>query len=100
MLLHPVQHAVECPARLAALIDFLLFIVEIRVVDTRCTGDKDVYVTGDEGFGTISRISISQLEDPIDEQKDAVKHTHNRHPVRTHLGKGVVVGNFARCTPV
>ena len=100
MLLHPVQHAVECPARLAALIDFFLFIVEIRVVDTRCTGDKDVYVTRDESFGAISRMSISELEGSINQQKDTVKRTHNRHPVRTHLGKGVVAGNFARCTPV
>lgn len=90
----------KCPAGLAALIDFLLFIVEIRVVDTRCTGNKDVYIAGDERFGTISRVSMSRLEGSINEQKDTVERTHNRHPIRIHLGKGVVVENFVRCTPV
>jgi hypothetical protein len=49
------------PARLAALIDVLLFVVEIRVVDTRCTSDEDIDITGDESFGAISRVSISTV---------------------------------------
>jgi hypothetical protein len=58
MFFDPVHHAVECPARLAALVNILLLVVEIRVIDTRCAGDENVYITGDESLGTISRVSM------------------------------------------
>lgn len=59
MFFDPVQHAMKRPARLAALLDVLPLVVEIRVVDARCTGDEDVHVTGDVSLGAISRVSIS-----------------------------------------
>jgi hypothetical protein len=62
MFLDPVKHAIERPTGLSALINVLLFVVEIRVVDARCTRDEDVNVTGDECFGTIGRVSIFQSE--------------------------------------
>jgi hypothetical protein len=88
------------PTRLAALIDVLLFVVEIRVVDTRCTSDEDIDITRDESFGAISRVSIAQLEGSDYKHQNAAQLTHNRHQVRIHPGKGVVVENFARCKPV
>jgi hypothetical protein len=48
----------ECPARLSALIDVLLFVVEIGVIDARCTGDEDVDITGDESFSAIGGVTI------------------------------------------
>lgn len=62
MFLDPVEHATKRPTGFSALIDVLLFIVEIRVVDARCTRDEDINVTGDECFGAVGRVSIFQSE--------------------------------------
>lgn len=99
MFFDPAEHAVKCPARLSALIDVLLFIIEIRVVDARCTGDEDVDVTGDKCFGAIGCVAVFLSEGSVRRQ-GTTQRTHNRPRAHIRPGKGVVVENFAQCTPV
>jgi hypothetical protein len=58
MFLDPVQHTVECPTGFSSLIDVLFLIVEIGIVDARCTGDEDIDITRNISFGTISGVTI------------------------------------------
>jgi hypothetical protein len=82
------------------LVDVLLFIVEVRVVDTRGASDEDVDIAGDESFGAISRISGLQLKRLAEEHKNSEQRTHSHHQAHIHPGKGAAVESSAQCTLV